>query len=176
MTSSARARRWCAAAMATWPISRRPTPSAALPPIPLQHQGLLHRLDRHSQHPGQRPLELGEVGWNLHLQHQPQLQECVHRDVQSERTAGRCPAEWSRPSAITAPLVAICALSPTRTSRSPQPGTPRMRPYLTLSAAAHDPGVAMNSNISEVNSIGTSNYNGMWAVLTKNMSHGPEFT
>ena len=34
------------------------------------------------------------------------------------------------------------------------------------------PGLAIASNISEVNSIGHSNYNAMWAVLTKNMSHG----
>jgi Carboxypeptidase regulatory-like domain/TonB dependent receptor len=34
------------------------------------------------------------------------------------------------------------------------------------------PGLAIASNISEVNSIGTSNYNAMWAVLTKNLSHG----
>jgi hypothetical protein len=34
------------------------------------------------------------------------------------------------------------------------------------------PGLAIASNISEVNSIGTSNYNAMWAVLTKTVSRG----
>jgi hypothetical protein len=37
------------------------------------------------------------------------------------------------------------------------------------------PGLAIASNISEVNSIGTSNYNAMWAVLSKNMGHGMYF-
>jgi len=48
-----------------------------------------------------------------------------------------------------------------------------LHPYQTLSPNSPiDPGVAMASNITEVNSISSSNYNGMWAVLTKNMSHG----
>jgi hypothetical protein len=34
------------------------------------------------------------------------------------------------------------------------------------------PGLAIASNISEVNSIGTSNYNALWAVLTKTVGHG----
>jgi hypothetical protein len=47
--------------------------------------------------------------------------------------------------------------------------------YSTLSASSSiDPGVSIASNISEVNSIGTSNYNALWAVLSKNMSHGLE--
>jgi hypothetical protein len=55
-------------------------------------------------------------------------------------------------------------------------GYTQVRPYLNLSGSSPiDPGVAMNSNISEVNSIGTSNYNAMWATLSKNMSHGLEF-
>jgi hypothetical protein len=37
------------------------------------------------------------------------------------------------------------------------------------------PGLAIASNISEVTSIGTSNYNAMWAVLSKNMGHGLSF-
>jgi hypothetical protein len=50
-----------------------------------------------------------------------------------------------------------------------------LHPYQTLSATSPiDPGVAIASNIAEVNSIGTSNYNAMWAVLSKNMSHGLE--
>jgi hypothetical protein len=50
-----------------------------------------------------------------------------------------------------------------------------LHPHQTLSATSPiDPGVAIASNIAEVNSIGTSNYNAMWAVLSKNMSHGLE--
>jgi Carboxypeptidase regulatory-like domain len=50
-------------------------------------------------------------------------------------------------------------------------GSPHL--YQTLSANSPiDPGVAIASNISESNSIGSSNYNAMWAVLSKNMSHG----
>jgi hypothetical protein len=50
-----------------------------------------------------------------------------------------------------------------------------LHPYQKLSATSPiDPGVAIASNIAEVNSIGTSNYNAMWAVLSKNMSHGLE--
>jgi hypothetical protein len=52
-------------------------------------------------------------------------------------------------------------------------GSPHL--YSNLSASSPiDPGVSITSNISEVNSIGTSNYNAMWAVLSKNMSHGFE--
>ena len=52
-------------------------------------------------------------------------------------------------------------------------GSPHL--YSNLSANSPiDPGVSIASNISEVNSIGTSNYNAMWAVLSKNMSHGLE--
>jgi hypothetical protein len=48
-----------------------------------------------------------------------------------------------------------------------------LHPYQTLSLNSPiDPGVAMASNITEVNSISSSNYNAMWAVLSKNMSHG----
>jgi hypothetical protein len=48
-----------------------------------------------------------------------------------------------------------------------------LHPYQTLSSTSPiDPGVAIASNITEVNSISSSNYNGMWAVLSKNMSHG----
>ena len=47
--------------------------------------------------------------------------------------------------------------------------------YQTLSATSPiDAGVSIASNIPEVNSIGVSNYNAMWAVLSKNMSHGLE--
>jgi len=48
-----------------------------------------------------------------------------------------------------------------------------LHPYQTLSLNSPiDPGVAIASNITEVNSNSSSNYNGMWAVLSKNMSHG----
>jgi hypothetical protein len=50
-------------------------------------------------------------------------------------------------------------------------GSPR--PFTKLSGNSPIlPGLAIASNITEVNSIGTSNYNAMWAVLTKNMAHG----
>jgi hypothetical protein len=48
-----------------------------------------------------------------------------------------------------------------------------LHPFTKLAANSPVlPGLAIASNISEVNSIGSSNYNAMWAVLTKNMSHG----
>ena len=46
-------------------------------------------------------------------------------------------------------------------------------PFTKLSATSPIlPGLPIASNISEVNSIGSSNYNAMWLVLSKNMSHG----
>ncbi len=52
-----------------------------------------------------------------------------------------------------------------------------LHPYQTLSSTSPiDPGVAIASNITEVNSISSSNYNGMWAVLSKNMTHGLYFS
>ena len=48
-------------------------------------------------------------------------------------------------------------------------------PHLFTKLAANSPilpGLAIASNISEVNSIGNSSYNAMWVVLTKNISHG----
>lgn len=54
------------------------------------------------------------------------------------------------------------------------PGSPR--PYTALSASSPiAPGVSINSNIAERNSIGHSSYNAMWLVLSKPMSHGLEF-
>jgi Carboxypeptidase regulatory-like domain len=54
------------------------------------------------------------------------------------------------------------------------PGSPR--PFNTLSSTSPiDPGANIASNISERNSIGYSNYNALWAVLSKNMSHGLQF-
>src|ERR1017187_9855160 len=51
-----------------------------------------------------------------------------------------------------------------------------VHPFLTLSASSPiAAGKAIASNISERNSIGISNYNALWAVLSKNMSHGLEF-
>ncbi len=50
------------------------------------------------------------------------------------------------------------------------------RPYPTLSATSPiAPGASINSNISERNSIGYSNYNAMWLTLGKTMTHGLEF-
>jgi Carboxypeptidase regulatory-like domain len=52
-------------------------------------------------------------------------------------------------------------------------GSPHV--YSTLSPNSPiDANVAIASNISEVNSTSSSNYNGMWATLSKNMSHGLE--
>lgn len=57
-----------------------------------------------------------------------------------------------------------------------QPFGTTPRPYLTVSGTSPiDPGKAMNSNITEANSIGYSNYNALWAVLSKTTSHGLEF-
>lgn len=54
------------------------------------------------------------------------------------------------------------------------PGSPR--PYTALSASSPiAPGVSINSNIAERNSIGHSSYNAIWLVLSKPMSHGLEF-
>jgi len=52
----------------------------------------------------------------------------------------------------------------------------QVRPYLALSSASPiDPGSSINSNITEANSIGSSNYNGMWATLAKNVGRGLHF-
>ena len=52
----------------------------------------------------------------------------------------------------------------------------QVHPFLTLSASSPiDAGKAIASNISERNSISSSNYNAMWAVLSKNMHNGLEF-
>jgi hypothetical protein len=52
-----------------------------------------------------------------------------------------------------------------------------LHPYTKLAANSPIlPGLAIASNISEVNSIGTSNYNAMWAVLSKNAGHGLYFS
>jgi hypothetical protein len=54
------------------------------------------------------------------------------------------------------------------------PGSPR--PYNNLAASSPiDPGVSIASNISERNSIGYSNYNAMWATLSKATRNGLEF-
>ncbi len=50
------------------------------------------------------------------------------------------------------------------------------RPFPVLSENSPiDPGVATNTNIAEANSTSSSNYNALWAVLTKNLGHGLEF-
>ena len=52
----------------------------------------------------------------------------------------------------------------------------QVHPFTTLASNSPiDPGAAIASNIGERNSIGFSNYNAMWAVLSKNMKNGLEF-
>jgi hypothetical protein len=52
----------------------------------------------------------------------------------------------------------------------------QVHPFTNLAANSPvDPGKAIASNIAEKNSIGFSNYNALWAVLSKNMSNGLEF-
>jgi hypothetical protein len=52
----------------------------------------------------------------------------------------------------------------------------QVHPFTKLAANSPvDPGGAIASNIPEKNSIGFSNYNALWAVLSKNMSNGLEF-
>jgi hypothetical protein len=58
-----------------------------------------------------------------------------------------------------------------------QPINGGARPYLALAASSPiAPGASINSNISEANSIGISNYNALWLTLTKNVSHGLQFS
>ena len=55
-------------------------------------------------------------------------------------------------------------------------GVSANRPYTALAANSPiRPGSPTLTNFSEANSIGYSNYNAMWVVLTKNMSHGLSF-
>ena len=55
-------------------------------------------------------------------------------------------------------------------------GATQVRPYLNLAANSPiDPGASINSNITEANSISSSNYNAMWARLAKNAGHGLSF-
>ena len=50
------------------------------------------------------------------------------------------------------------------------------RPFSTLSANSPiAPGASIASNITERNSIGYSNYNALWVVLSKSMNHGLQF-
>ena len=52
----------------------------------------------------------------------------------------------------------------------------QVHPYTALSSASPiRPGGAIASNIAERNSIGYSNYNAMWVVLSKNVSNGLQF-
>jgi len=52
----------------------------------------------------------------------------------------------------------------------------QVHPFTTLSATSPvDPGAAIASNIAEKNSIGFSDYNALWLVLSKNMGNGLEF-
>jgi hypothetical protein len=51
------------------------------------------------------------------------------------------------------------------------------RPFTTLATGSPiAPGASIASNITERNSIGSSNYNAMWAVLSKNMHNGLQFS
>jgi hypothetical protein len=53
---------------------------------------------------------------------------------------------------------------------------PAARPYPTLSASSPiDPGVSINSNIAERNSISSSNYNALWVTIAKTLTRGVEF-
>jgi hypothetical protein len=53
----------------------------------------------------------------------------------------------------------------------------QVHPFTTLSTTSPvDPGGAIASNIGYRNSISFSNYNAMWAVLSKNMGNGLEFS
>ncbi len=57
-----------------------------------------------------------------------------------------------------------------------QPVNGGPRPFLKLSATSPiAPGAAANSNISEVNSVGMSNYNAMWLTANKTAGHGVSF-
>ena len=52
----------------------------------------------------------------------------------------------------------------------------QVHPFTKLAATSPvDPGGAIASNIAEKNSIGFSDYNALWAVLSKNMGNGLEF-
>ena len=52
----------------------------------------------------------------------------------------------------------------------------QVRPYLTLASTSPiDPGLSINSNITEANSIGKSSYNGMWATIGRNVGKGLHF-
>jgi hypothetical protein len=53
----------------------------------------------------------------------------------------------------------------------------QVHPFTKLASSSPiDPGGAIASNIGERNSIGLSNYNALWAVLTKNMGNGLSFS
>jgi hypothetical protein len=57
-----------------------------------------------------------------------------------------------------------------------QPNAAGIRPFPVLSATSPiRPGVSSNSNIAEVNDVGSSSYNALWLVATKNVSHGLQF-
>jgi hypothetical protein len=57
-----------------------------------------------------------------------------------------------------------------------QPNAAGVRPFPVLAATSPiDPGVSSNSNISEANSVGFSNYNALWITASKSMAHGLQF-
>lgn len=61
-------------------------------------------------------------------------------------------------------------------SNENQPINGGARPYPTLSASSPIlPGASINTNIALANSIASSNYNALWATVSKNMGHGLEF-
>jgi Carboxypeptidase regulatory-like domain/TonB dependent receptor len=56
-------------------------------------------------------------------------------------------------------------------------GASTVHPFTNLSASSPvDAGGSIGSNIGERNSIGFSDYNGLWAVISKNMSNGLDFS
>jgi Carboxypeptidase regulatory-like domain/TonB dependent receptor len=61
----------------------------------------------------------------------------------------------------------------TNENQATGPVATAVHPYTKLAANSPVlPGLAIASNISEVNSIGSSNYNAMWAVISKDYGHG----
>ncbi|WP_158945115.1 TonB-dependent receptor [Granulicella sp. S190] len=57
-----------------------------------------------------------------------------------------------------------------------QPDAAGVRPFPKLSGTSpFGAGLSSNSNIGEVNDVGSSNYNAMWLVATKNAGHGLQF-
>ncbi|NYF51834.1 TonB-dependent receptor [Tunturiibacter gelidoferens] len=57
-----------------------------------------------------------------------------------------------------------------------QPNAAGIRPFPVLSSTSPiKPGISSNSNIAEINDVGSSSYNALWLVATKNAGHGLQF-